>query len=225
MQAKIFFITLAVDDLDRSVAFYRDGLGWPTEGIVGQEFHDEVTGADGTIAFFKLDGGLLLGLYERDNLAKDASLPPGPPSSTEFSLGVPAESQAAVDSLLRQVEAAGGTLTAPAHLRPFGVYSGYFGAAAGVLMLALLTRLLADTLVRVNAVKNVLLGASNAVAAIGFIVFGEVVWSAALPLAAGLLVGNYIGPAIARRLPPAVLRIGIAVAGLVLAVVLFVDAV
>jgi catechol 2,3-dioxygenase-like lactoylglutathione lyase family enzyme len=126
LQAKIFFITLAVDDLDRSVAFYRDGLGWPTEGIVGQEFHDEVTGADGTIAFFNLDGGLLLGLYERANLAKDASLPPGPPSSTEFSLGVPGESQAEVDKLLRQVEAAGGTLTAPAHMRPFGVYSGYF---------------------------------------------------------------------------------------------------
>ena len=126
MQAKIFFITLAVDDLDRSVAFYRDGLGWPTEGIVGQEFHDEVTGADGTIAFFNLDSGLLLGLYERSNLAKDASLPPGLPSSTEFSLGVPAESRAQVDELLRQVEAAGGTLTAPAHMRPFGVYSGYF---------------------------------------------------------------------------------------------------
>lgn len=106
-----------------------------------------------------------------------------------------------------------------------GVYSGYFGAAAGVLMLALLTRLLADTLVRVNAVKNVLLGASNAVAAIGFVVLGDVVWSAALPLAAGLLVGNWTGPVIARRLPPAVLRIGIAVAGLVLSVVLFVDAV
>jgi catechol 2,3-dioxygenase-like lactoylglutathione lyase family enzyme len=75
MRAKIFFITLAVDDLGRSVAFYRDGLGWPTEGIVGQEFHDEVTGADGTIAFFTLDGGLMLGLYERTNLAKDASLP------------------------------------------------------------------------------------------------------------------------------------------------------
>ena len=75
MRAKIFFITLAVDDLGPSVAFYRDGLGWPTEGIVGQEFHDEVTGADGTIAFFTLDGGLLLGLYERDNLAKDAGLP------------------------------------------------------------------------------------------------------------------------------------------------------
>src|SRR5258707_3800294 len=126
MQAKIFFITLAVDDLDRAVAFYRDGLGWPTEGIVGREFHDELTGADGTIAIFTLDDGLLLTLYERTNLAKDASLPAGPSSSTEFSLGIPAQSQAEVDRLLAQVEAAGGTLTAPAHMRPFGVYSVYF---------------------------------------------------------------------------------------------------
>jgi uncharacterized protein len=131
MQAKIAFITLAVDALDRSLAFYRDGLGWPTDGIVGQEFHDEVTGADGTIAFFTLDGGLLLGLYERTNLAKDASLPPGPRSSTEFSLGLPASSQAEVDRLLGHVEAAGGTLTAPAHMRPFGVYSGYFADPDG----------------------------------------------------------------------------------------------
>jgi catechol 2,3-dioxygenase-like lactoylglutathione lyase family enzyme len=131
LQARIFFITLAVDDLDRAVAFYRDGLGWPTEGIGGQEFHDEVTGADGTIAFFKLDGGLLLGLYERTNLAKDASLPLGPRSSTEFSLGLPAGSRADVDKLLKQVEAAGGTLTAPAHMRPFGVYSGYFADPDG----------------------------------------------------------------------------------------------
>jgi uncharacterized protein len=126
MRAKIFFITLAVENLDRSVEFYRDGLGWPTEGIVGQRFHDEITGADGTIAFFTLDDGLMLGLYERSNLAKDASLSPGPPSSTEFSLGIPASSQAEVDELLRQAEAAGATLTAPAHMRPFGVYSGYF---------------------------------------------------------------------------------------------------
>jgi predicted lactoylglutathione lyase len=126
MQAKIFFITLAVADLGRSVAFYRDGLGWPTDGIVGQQFHDEVTGADGTIAIFTLDAGLMFLLYERANLAKDAGLPPGPPSSTEFSLGIPARSQAEVDELLRQAEAAGGTLTAPAHMRPFGVYSGHF---------------------------------------------------------------------------------------------------
>jgi uncharacterized protein len=105
-----------------------------------------------------------------------------------------------------------------------GVYSGYFGAAAGVVMMALLVRALADTLVRVNAVKNVLLGASNAVAAIGFIVFGDVAWSAAVPLTIGLLAGNYTGPAIARRLPTAVLRIGIGTAGLVLAVVLLLRA-
>ena len=80
MRAKIFFITLAVDDLDRAVAFYRDGLGWPTEGIVGREFHDELTGADGTIAIVTLDDGLLLTLYERTNLAKDAGLRPGHPA-------------------------------------------------------------------------------------------------------------------------------------------------
>src|ERR1700758_29795 len=123
MRAKIFFIALAVDDLDRSVAFYRDGLGWPTNGIVGQDFHDEVTGADGTIAFFTLETGLLLGLYERANLAKDAGLPPGPLSSTEFGLGILASSQAEVDELLRQAEAAGATLTAAPHMRPLGVYS------------------------------------------------------------------------------------------------------
>jgi catechol 2,3-dioxygenase-like lactoylglutathione lyase family enzyme len=131
MDAKIFFMTLAVDDLDRSLAFYRDGLGWPTEGIVGREFHDQVTGADGTIAIFTLDGGLLLTLYERTNLAKDASLPAGPPSSTEFSLGIPARSREEVDRLLAQARAAGGTLTAPAHMRPFGVYSGYFADPDG----------------------------------------------------------------------------------------------
>src|SRR5258708_26274872 len=70
MQAKIFFITLAVADLGRSVAFYRDGLGWPTEGIAGQEFHDKVSGADGTIAIFTLDGGLMLMLYARANLER-----------------------------------------------------------------------------------------------------------------------------------------------------------
>ena len=131
MRAQIFFITLAVDDLERSLGFYRDGLGWPTEGIVGQQFHDERTGADGAIAFCTLDGDLLFGLYERTNLAKAASLPLGPPSSTEFSLGIPAASKAEVDELLRQAEAAGATLTAPAHMRPFGVYSGHFADPDG----------------------------------------------------------------------------------------------
>jgi uncharacterized protein len=60
MRAKVVVITLAVDDLGRSLAFYRDDLGWPAQGVVGQEFHDELTGADGTIAIFTLDDGLTL---------------------------------------------------------------------------------------------------------------------------------------------------------------------
>jgi predicted lactoylglutathione lyase len=124
--AKIGFITLAVQDIERSVEFYRDGLGWQTNGIEGREFHDEVTGADGTIAIFLLDGGLMLGLYERSNLALDARVPPDPPSATEFSLGISASSKAEVDQVLAAVRAAGATMPAPAHMRPFGVYSGYF---------------------------------------------------------------------------------------------------
>jgi uncharacterized protein len=105
VRAKISFITHAVPDLDQSVVFYPDGLGRQTEGVVGQKFHYEVTGADGTIAFFALEPGLTLGLYERANLAEDACLLPGPSSSTEFSLGIPAGSRAEVDELLRQAEA------------------------------------------------------------------------------------------------------------------------
>jgi len=131
MQAKIIFVTLGVDDLERSVAFYRDGLGWQTEGIVARELHDEITGADGTIALFVLETGLLLALYERLNLAKDADVPPGPQSSTEFSLGVPANSRDEVDRLLAQAASAGGTITAPAHVRPWGIYSGYFADPDG----------------------------------------------------------------------------------------------
>ena len=88
MRAKIFFVTLAAADLGRSVAFYRDGLGWPTEGIVGQKFQDEVTGADGTIAFFTLDGGLMLGLYARANSPRTPACRPArpaPPSSASVS--------------------------------------------------------------------------------------------------------------------------------------------
>ncbi len=126
MKPTFGYITLAVRDLEKTLAFYRDGLGWPTEGITGQQYHDERTGADGTIAFFKLQNGVLLGLYERDNFSKDAQIPADTPSATEFSLGYLAGSKAEVDRLLATAEKAGATLTAPAHRRPFGVYSGYF---------------------------------------------------------------------------------------------------
>lgn len=131
MDMKISFVTLAVDDLDRSVSFYRDGLGWQTEGVVADELRDEVTGAAGRIALFNLDGGLTVGLYERANLSKDAGVAAGPRSSTEFSLGFLAASRAEVDALLAQAEAAGATLPAPAHERPWGVYSGYFADPDG----------------------------------------------------------------------------------------------
>lgn len=104
------------------------------------------------------------------------------------------------------------------------VYAGYFGAAAGVLMLALLLVGLPVSLLRGNALKNLLLGVANAVAAVGFAVFGPVQWWAVLPLAIGLLGGAWTGPAVARRLPTALLRIGIGLAGIGLAVTLAVRA-
>lgn len=104
------------------------------------------------------------------------------------------------------------------------VYGGYFGAAAGVLMLALLASLPGATLLRANALKNVLTGVANAVAAVGFALFGDVAWAAVPALALGLLAGGRLGPVLARRLPVRVLRTGIAVAGLALAVALFAGA-
>jgi uncharacterized membrane protein YfcA len=104
-----------------------------------------------------------------------------------------------------------------------GVYGGYFGAAAGVVLLALLTVSVAEPLARLVAARNVSLGLANAVAAAGFALFGPVRWAAAAPLAAGFLVGGSIGPGLVRRLPGPRLRVAIAVLGLGLAVKLAVD--
>jgi uncharacterized protein len=104
------------------------------------------------------------------------------------------------------------------------VYAGYFGAAAGVVILALLLVGLPVSVLEGNALKNVLLGLANAVAAVGFAAFGPVQWWAVAPMAVGVLVGGWLGPGLARRLPEAGLRIGIGVAGLALAVALGVDA-
>jgi uncharacterized membrane protein YfcA len=103
-----------------------------------------------------------------------------------------------------------------------GVYSGYFGAAAGVLVLALVEVLHAQSLARNTALKNVLTGASNTVAAVGFAVFGDVHWAAAVALGAGCVVGGRLGPVVVRAVDPRVLRVLIALAGLGLAVRLWV---
>jgi hypothetical protein len=104
------------------------------------------------------------------------------------------------------------------------VYIGYFGAAGGIVMLALLIAMVAEPLARVNAVKNMLGAVGNAVAAVAFAVFGHVDWAAVVPLAAGFLVGGWTGPALVRRIPGPVLRIGVAVCGLVVAVKLGISA-
>lgn len=125
MRPQVDVITLAVDDLERALAFYRDGLGFPSRGIVGTQWTDERTGANGDIAPFELGGGLVLSLYRREDLAKDAEIPAGPRQPGEFSLGQLVSSRAEVDGLLRRAEAAGATVVAAAD-RPWGIYSGYF---------------------------------------------------------------------------------------------------
>ncbi|HTJ34293.1 MAG TPA: sulfite exporter TauE/SafE family protein [Dactylosporangium sp.] len=98
-----------------------------------------------------------------------------------------------------------------------GMYGGYFGAAAGIMMLALLLALTSDSFARGNAMKNTLLGAANAVAALAYALFGPVDWIAVVPLGIGFLVGGRIGPAVVRRTRPEVLRVIIALMGLGLA--------
>ncbi len=120
MKPQIAFITLAVNDLEKSLAFYRDGMGLQTEGIVGTEFED------GEVVFFRMNDNLMLALYPRAALAKDAGLPVGPGDPTELSIGHLVKSKQEVDDVMRQAENAGARVTDPRHVRPWGVYSGYF---------------------------------------------------------------------------------------------------
>jgi uncharacterized protein len=126
MDARIDVITLAVADLDRALAFYRDGLGLQTRGVIGTEFVGDDTAPAGAIALFELRGGLIIALYPRTELAKDANVALAPPTPGEFSLGHLVSSKADVDALLSRAQAAGATLTDQPHDRPWGIYSGYF---------------------------------------------------------------------------------------------------
>ncbi|WP_328816439.1 sulfite exporter TauE/SafE family protein [Nonomuraea cypriaca] len=104
------------------------------------------------------------------------------------------------------------------------IYVGYFGAAGGILLFAVLAAMMHHPAPKLNAMKNVLSGLANAVAALGFAVFGPVDWAAAAPLAAGFLLGGWLGPKIARRLPGHSLRYLAAVCGLAVAIKLGWDA-
>ena len=103
-----------------------------------------------------------------------------------------------------------------------GIYGGYFGAAQGVILLAMLSVLVPDDLQRSNALKNVLAGTVNGVAAVVFILFAEVAWLAVGLIAAGSIVGGQIGAHVGRRLPVGVLRGLVVVIGVVAAIVLLV---
>jgi catechol 2,3-dioxygenase-like lactoylglutathione lyase family enzyme len=126
MQPRINVITLAVADLDRALAFYRDGLGLESPGVVGTEFEGDENNAAGAVVMFNLQPGLILALYPRSELAKDASVPLGPARTGEFSVGHIVATREEVDALLTIAAAAGATITDKAHERPWGIYSGYF---------------------------------------------------------------------------------------------------
>lgn len=120
MKSRITLITLGVDDLERAVRFYRDGLGLKTEGIVGTEFEY------GAVAFFELQAGLKLALWPRASLAHDTGLDIGSRSSTEFSIGHNVSSKAEVDIVMEQAKRAGAVIVKPAHDTFWGGYAGYF---------------------------------------------------------------------------------------------------
>jgi hypothetical protein len=120
MKPRISVITVGVDDLDRSLKFYRDGLGLSTDGIVGKEFEF------GAVAFFDLQSGLRLALWPRRSISQDSGLDLSAPSSTDFSIGHNVSSKDEVDVVMEQALRAGATIVKPAEQTFYGGYAGYF---------------------------------------------------------------------------------------------------
>ncbi len=120
MRPRITVITVGVDDLERSLQFYRDGLGLPTQGIIGTEFEH------GAVAFFDLQAGVKLAIWPRTSVAHDSGLPASPPSPTEFTLGHNVASREEVDAVMEQAGRAGAKIVRQAHDTFWGGYAGYF---------------------------------------------------------------------------------------------------
>lgn len=120
MKPAITLLTLGVDDLERAVAFYRDGLGFPTKGIVGQDIEN------GAVAFFKLQPGLKLALWPRRSIAADSGLAVSPPCATDVSIAHNVASKEEVDSAMGVAERAGARIVKRAHGTAYGGYAGYF---------------------------------------------------------------------------------------------------
>ena len=120
MKAAITVITLGVDDLDASLHFYRDGLGFATDGIIGKEFEH------GAVVFIDLQPGLKLALWPRASIAHDTGLPLSARSPTNMTLGHNVGSVAEVDAVMARAQAAGAVVVKPAHTTFWGGYAGYF---------------------------------------------------------------------------------------------------
>jgi catechol 2,3-dioxygenase-like lactoylglutathione lyase family enzyme len=120
MKARINVITLGVDDLERSLAFYRDGMGLTTDGIFGTEFEH------GAVVFYNMQGGLILATYQRKDLAWDSALPVSAPGVPAFSIGHLVASREEVDGVMAQAEAAGARIVKAAEDKFWGGYGGYF---------------------------------------------------------------------------------------------------
>jgi uncharacterized protein len=120
MKPRITFITVGVDNLERSLAFYRDGLGLPTQGIIGTEFEH------GAVAFFDLQAGLKFAIFARKNIAHDAGITLAPPSTTEFTIGHNVTSKEEVDAVMEQAKKAGAVIVKQAQGTFWGGYAGYF---------------------------------------------------------------------------------------------------
>jgi catechol 2,3-dioxygenase-like lactoylglutathione lyase family enzyme len=120
MKPRITLITLGVTDLEKSLRFYRDGMGLNTEGIIGTEFEH------GAVAFFDLQAGLKLALWPRASIAHDTGLAQGSPNATEFTIGHNVASKTEVDTVMEQAKQAGAVIIKPAHDTFWGGYAGYF---------------------------------------------------------------------------------------------------
>jgi catechol 2,3-dioxygenase-like lactoylglutathione lyase family enzyme len=120
MKPRITLVTLGVDDLEKSLRFYRDGLGLDTDGIVGKEFEY------GAVVFFELESGLRLALWPRRSLSHDSGLPVGARSATEVALAHNVSSRSEVDAVMDEAEKAGAVIVKAAQNTFYGGYAGYF---------------------------------------------------------------------------------------------------
>lgn len=131
LRARINAITLGVDDLERALAFYREGLGLSSPGIIGTRHPGDEVNPAGAAAMFTLEDGLVLSLYPRTELAKDAGLPAGTTAGSGISIGHFVDRREDVDRVLELAARAGGRVIGEAHERPWGIYSGYFADPDG----------------------------------------------------------------------------------------------